>query len=94
MLVNEKNKEMERWGSLVTLLSSILFFVFVCLFCDASSLWNFCARFSDVISWETVGGVAKCRLFSQANLESRNPNLMVLLFFFFKKNYYTIVNKL
>ena len=36
---------------------------------------------------------AKCRLFSHANLESRNPNLMVLLFFL-KKNYYTIVNKL
>ena len=30
MLMNEKNKEMERWASLVTLLSSILFFV--CLF--------------------------------------------------------------
>ena len=85
MLMNEKNKEMERWASVVTLLSSILFFVFVCLFvclfCDASSVWNFCGRFSDVISRETVGGVAKCRLFSQANLESRNPNLMVLFFF-------------
>ena len=32
MLMNEKNKEMERWPSLVALLSSILFFVFVCLF--------------------------------------------------------------
>ena len=34
MLMNEKNKEMERWASVVTLLSSILFFVclFVCLF--------------------------------------------------------------
>ena len=32
MIMNEKNKEMERWASLVTLLSSILLFVFVCLF--------------------------------------------------------------
>ena len=30
MLMNEKYKEMERWASVVTLLSSILFFV--CLF--------------------------------------------------------------
>ena len=32
MLMNEKNKEMERWASVVTLLSSILFFacLFVC----------------------------------------------------------------
>ena len=31
MLMNEKNKEMERWASVVTLLSSnILFFAFVC----------------------------------------------------------------
>ena len=29
--MNEKNQEMERWASVVTL-SSILFFVFVCLF--------------------------------------------------------------
>ena len=33
---------------------------------DASSVWNFCARFSDVIWRETSGSVAKCRLFSQA----------------------------
>ena len=33
---------------------------------DASSVWNFCALFSDVIWGETSGGVAKCRLFSQA----------------------------
>ena len=32
MLMNEKNKEMERWSSLVMSLSSILLFVFVCLF--------------------------------------------------------------
>ena len=32
MLMNEKNKEMERWASVTTLLSSILLFVFVCLF--------------------------------------------------------------
>ena len=29
-------------------------------------MWNFCARFSDVISPETSGSVPKCRLFSQA----------------------------
>ena len=33
---------------------------------DTSSVWNLCSRFSDVISRETSGGVAKCRLFSQA----------------------------
>ena len=33
---------------------------------DTSSVWNICFRFSDVISRETSGGVAKCRLFSQA----------------------------
>ena len=32
---------------------------------DASSVWNFCARSSDVIRGETSGGVAKCRLFSK-----------------------------
>ena len=33
---------------------------------DASSVWIFCARFSDVICRGTSGSVAKCRLFSQA----------------------------
>ena len=33
---------------------------------DASSVWNFCASFSDVIWQETSGSVAKCWLFSQA----------------------------
>ena len=33
---------------------------------DASSVWNFCARFSDVIWRETSGRFAKCPLFSQA----------------------------
>ena len=33
---------------------------------DTSSVWNICFRFSDVISRETSGGIAKCRLFSQA----------------------------
>ena len=34
---------------------------------DTSSLWNFCIRFSDAISWGNhSGGVAKCRLLSQA----------------------------
>ena len=31
-------------------------------------MWNFCARYSDVISREeTASSVAKCWLFSQAN---------------------------
>ena len=34
---------------------------------DASSVWNFCARFSGVI-WRGNQFVAKCRLFSQATL--------------------------
>ena len=34
---------------------------------DTSSVWSFCAGFSDVVSRETVSGVAKCCLFSQAN---------------------------
>ena len=70
MLMNEKNKEMERWESLVTLLSSILFFVFVCLVTrhpyEISAL-----VFQTSFRGETVGAVAKCRLFSQANLESK-----------------------
>ena len=33
---------------------------------DTSSVWNFCARFSDVIWRGTSGSVSKCRLFSQA----------------------------
>ena len=33
---------------------------------DASSVWNFCTRFSDVIWRETSGDVAKCRLLSKA----------------------------
>ena len=33
---------------------------------DASSVWNFCAHFSDVIWRETGNSVAKCRLFFQA----------------------------
>ena len=35
---------------------------------DASSVWNFCARFSDVISGGNRSCVAKCRLFSQADI--------------------------
>ena len=34
----------------------------------ASPVWNFCARFLDVISRETSGGVVKCRLFSQSSV--------------------------
>ena len=37
-----------------------------------SSLWNFCARFSDVISRETTRDVAKCPLFSQATFFGSN----------------------
>ena len=34
---------------------------------DLSSVWNFCNRFSDVISrGKQTGGVPKCRLFAQA----------------------------
>ena len=35
---------------------------------DASSGWNFCARFSDVISQGNQWCVANCRLFSQAKV--------------------------
>ena len=35
---------------------------------DTSSVWNFYARFSDVIWRETSGIVAKCWLFFQAKL--------------------------
>ena len=35
---------------------------------DVSSVWNFCIRYSDVIWRKTGGGIAKCWLFSQANL--------------------------
>ena len=44
---------------------------------DASSVWNFCGLFSDVIWGEASDSVAKCRLFSQgtgskASFESPN----------------------
>ena len=39
---------------------------------DASSVWNFSARFSDVIPREIIDGVAKCRLFSQASIYLRS----------------------
>ena len=42
---------------------------------DASSVWNFCARFPDVNSRETVSGVAKCPLFSHATLPGRRLQL-------------------
>ena len=35
---------------------------------DASAVWNFFARFSDVISREVSGGVVKCRLFSHGSV--------------------------
>ena len=31
---------------------------------DASSVWNFCTHFSDVILWENLGCIAECRLLS------------------------------
>ena len=37
---------------------------------DASSVWNFFARLSDVIWRETSGGVVKYRLFSKATYTS------------------------
>ena len=46
---------------------------------DASSVWNFCARFSNVISRETTGSVTKCRLFSQATWVSNTNGLEVQL---------------
>ena len=36
---------------------------------NASSVWNSCARLSDVIWRETSGSVTKCRLFSQASAD-------------------------
>ena len=33
-----------------------------------SSVWNFCSRSSEVISWETKGGVAKSGCFSGDNI--------------------------
>ena len=33
---------------------------------DLPSVWNFCAYLSDIISWETSGGIAKCQLFPQS----------------------------
>ena len=39
---------------------------------DTSSVSNFCVRFSNVISRETIDGVAKCRgLFSQATIQMK-----------------------
>ena len=35
---------------------------------DTSSVWNFCAQFSDVISRGTSDGVAKCHMLSQATI--------------------------
>ena len=33
---------------------------------EASSVWNFCTRFSGIIAQETSGSISKCWLFSQA----------------------------
>ena len=33
---------------------------------EASSVWNFCARFSGIIAQGTSGSISKCWLFSQA----------------------------
>ena len=43
--------------------------------CDSSSVWNFCTRFSDLISQETSGCVAKCRLFSGAKQNTTEQSL-------------------
>ena len=46
---------------------------------DASSVWNFCARFSDFICGKTSSSVAKCRLYSQAMLESQGLRTLLTL---------------
>ena len=33
---------------------------------EASSVWNFCTRYSGIIAQGTSGSISKCRLFSQA----------------------------
>ena len=43
--------------------------------CDSSSVWNFCTRFSDLISQETRGCVEKCRLFSGAKQNTTEQSL-------------------
>ena len=48
---------------------------------DASSVWNFWARFSDVIWTGTSGSVAKCRLFSQAKENTKLSQFQTELFF-------------
>ena len=50
---------------------------------DASSVWNFCARFSDVFGRETSGSMPKCRLFSQATTTVQVKNLTSILTFKF-----------
>ena len=47
---------------------------------DTSSVWNFTARFSDVFWRETSGGLAKCRLFSQASESLASITLCLKLF--------------
>ena len=44
---------------------------------EASSVWNFCARFSESSFWgETSGGVVKCRLFTQASEKATSGHLL------------------
>ena len=44
---------------------------------DASSVWNFCARFLTSFGGETSGSFAKCRLFSQANVVPADRNVQL-----------------
>ena len=46
---------------------------------DESLVLNFCPRFSDVICRETSNSVAKCRLFSQANLGAASQTLLTAI---------------
>ena len=52
---------------------------------DALSVWNFLAHFSDVISRETIGGVTKCRLFSQARIYLYSYKHSFILVWLFRK---------
>ena len=49
-----------------------------------SSVSNFCACFSDVISWGNRGGIMKCQLFSQAEIFRAVNNRWSLHYVFLK----------
>ena len=44
---------------------------------DISSVWNFCACFSDVISWGNRWWHCKCHLFSLTTIPDKNTRLIV-----------------